>query len=557
MANTIPFVFHPSANAKGGQMHSDPQSSALSTQHSALRSGGIAILDFGSQYTQLIARRVREQGVYAEVFPCDAAPETVNVHHPQGYILSGGPNSIYEEGAPQMPAYVLASGLPVLGICYGMQALTHALGGVVAGSQHKEFGLAQVAHEGGDNPLFNGIPTETDVWMSHGDRIEQPPRGFTTLAHSENSPFAAMGDTERNLYGVQFHVEVRHTPQGAQILRNFIFDICRCDAKWSAAAFIEDAVSRIRARVGTERVLLALSGGVDSAVAGALLNRAIGGQLVSVFVNTGLLRLDEPEQVVQVFRAEQGMNLIAVDATEVFLDALNGVTEPEAKRKLIGKLFIDTFSEQARQLEAQGVRFLAQGTIYPDVIESAAASKQSKVIKSHHNVGGLPPDLHFELIEPLRDLFKDEVRSVGTELGLPDAIVWRQPFPGPGLAVRCLGEITWDRLETLRAADAIFREELDRAGLLRFAAESSAGTSQSFAVLLPVKSVGVMGDNRTYEEVIALRAVTTDDFMTADWARLPYDLLAKVSSRIVNEVRGVNRVTYDITSKPPGTIEWE
>jgi GMP synthase (glutamine-hydrolysing) len=529
----------------------DSQDSVLGTQHSALRSGGIAILDFGSQYTQLIARRVREQGVYAEVFPCDADSEKVNVHQPQGYILSGGPNSIYEDGAPQMPAYILNSGLPVLGICYGMQALTHSLGGVVAGSDHKEFGMAKIVHEAGDNPLFNGIPDEIDVWMSHGDRIEQPPQGFATLAHSGNSPFAAMGDTARNLYGIQFHAEVRHTPQGAQILRNFVLGICGCEAKWSAAAFIEDALSRIRSRVGSERVLLALSGGVDSAVAGALLNRAIGDQLVSVFVNTGLLRKDEPEQVVQVFRDEQKMNLIAVDATEAFLDALHGNTEPEAKRKIIGKLFIDTFSEQARQLEADGVRFLAQGTIYPDVIESAASSNQSKVIKSHHNVGGLPPDLNFELIEPLRDLFKDEVRAVGTELGLPDAIVWRQPFPGPGLAVRCLGDITWERLETLRAADAIFREELENAGMLR------TGTSQAFAVLLPVKSVGVMGDNRTYEEVIALRAVTTDDFMTADWARLPYDLLARASSRIVNEVRGVNRVTYDITSKPPGTIEWE
>lgn len=532
-------------------MQTESQQVVVGAQHSDLREGGIAILDFGSQYTQLIARRVREQGVYAEVFPCDADAEKVNVHYPQGYILSGGPNSIYEEGAPQMPGYVLQSGLPVLGVCYGMQALTHSLGGVVAGSTHKEFGLARIVHEAGNNPLFNGISAETNVWMSHGDRIEQPPAGFETLAHSDNSPFAAMGDVARGLYGVQFHVEVRHTPEGAQILRNFIFDICHCEAKWSAAAFIDDAITRIRERVGGERVLLALSGGVDSAVAGALLNRAIGDQLVSVFVNTGLLRQDEPEQVVQVFRDEQGMNLIAVDATEAFLDALNGVTEPEAKRKIIGKLFIDTFSEQARQLEAEGVRFLAQGTIYPDVIESAASSKQSKVIKSHHNVGGLPPDLHFELIEPLRDLFKDEVRAVGTELGLPDAIVWRQPFPGPGLAVRCLGDITWERLETLRAADAIFREELERAGMLR------TGTSQAFAVLLPVKSVGVMGDNRTYEEVIALRAVTTDDFMTADWARLPYDLLAKASSRIVNEVRGVNRVTYDITSKPPGTIEWE
>ncbi len=538
-------------------MSPDAPSSALSTQHSELRTGSIAILDFGSQYTQLIARRVREQGVYAEVFACEAASEKVNTYQPGGYILSGGPNSIYEDGAPQIPAFVLESELPVLGICYGMQALTYALGGIVAGSQHREYGFAQIEHRSSDNPLFNGIPDSIDVWMSHGDRIERPPHGFEPLAHSDNSPYVAMGDTTRALYAVQFHPEVNHTPQGAQILRNFVFDICHCQAKWSPAAFVEDAVSRIRERIGAERVLLALSGGVDSAVAGALLNRAIGDQLVSVFVNTGMLRQDEPEQVVQVFRDDEGMNLIAVDATEEFLDSLRGITEPEAKRKLIGKLFIDTFSAQARQLESEGVRFLAQGTIYPDVIESAASSNKSRVIKSHHNVGGLPPDLHFELIEPLRDLFKDEVRAVGTELGLPDSIVWRQPFPGPGLAVRCLGEITWDRLETLRAADAIFREELERAGMLRNIANGSAGTAQAFAVLLPVKSVGVMGDERTYEEVIALRAVTTDDFMTADWARLPYDLIARASSRIVNSVRGVNRVVYDVTSKPPGTIEWE
>ncbi len=532
-------------------MSPDTQDSVLGLQSSALRSGGIAILDFGSQYTQLIARRVREQGVYAEVFACDADADHVNTHAPNGYILSGGPNSIYEDGAPQLPAYLLESGLPVLGICYGMQALTYALGGVVANAPHREYGFAQIEHRRSDNPLFNGIPDQIDVWMSHGDRIERPPQGFEPLAHSDNSPYAAMGNTTRGLYAVQFHPEVNHTPQGAQILRNFVFDICHCEAKWTPAAFITDSVARIRERVGGERVLLALSGGVDSAVAGALLHRAIGDQLVSVFVNTGLLRQDEPEQVVQVFRDEEGMNLIAADATEEFLDALRGITEPEAKRKIIGKLFIDTFSAQARRLEAEGVRFLAQGTIYPDVIESAASSNKSRVIKSHHNVGGLPPDLHFELIEPLRDLFKDEVRAVGTELGLPDSIVWRQPFPGPGLAVRCLGEITWERLETLRAADAIFRDELERAGMLR------NGTAQAFAVLLPVKSVGVMGDNRTYEEVIALRAVTTDDFMTADWARLPYDLIARASSRIVNSVRGVNRVVYDVTSKPPGTIEWE
>lgn len=527
------------------------------------RRGGIAVLDFGSQYTQLIARRVRELDVYAEVFPFDAALEKVNAHEPRGYILSGGPNSVYEAGAPQMPGWLMASPPPdplpashgggkntppILGICYGMQAMTHALGGVVAPHGAREFGPATI-QQTQDSPLLHGLAPILNVWMSHGDRIEQPPKGFLPLAESENAPYAAMGDPTRGLYGVQFHPEVAHTEGGRDILRNFIFEVCGCEANWSPAAFIEGAIQAIRDQVGAEKVLLGLSGGVDSAVAGALIQRAIGDQLTAIFVNTGMLRKNEPETVMQVFRDEHGMNLIGVDATEDFLDALRGVTEPEAKRKIIGKLFIDTFAEEARKLE--GVKFLAQGTIYPDVIESAASSKASHVIKSHHNVGGLPPDLQFQLVEPLRDLFKDEVRNVGTALGLPDSIVWRQPFPGPGLAVRCLGDLTWERLETLREADAIFTEELDKAGLLR------KGTAQAFAVLLPVKSVGVMGDYRTYEEVIALRAVTTDDFMTADWARLPYDLLARTSNRIVNEVKGVNRVTYDITSKPPGTIEWE
>jgi GMP synthase (glutamine-hydrolysing) len=531
------------------------------------RYGGIAILDFGSQYTQLIARRVREQGVYAEVFAHDADQAAVTRHHPRGIILSGGPNSVYADGAPELPSWwgvpgtdaidgVYATGtdaqlrVPTLGICYGMQALTHALGGIVAPASSREYGQAHITQTQA-NPLLHGLDETLTVWMSHGDRIEQPPRGFVGLAASANSPYAAMGDVARGLYGVQFHPEVVHTPQGAAILRNFLFAICGCVANWSPAAFIDNAIAAIRAQVGGERVLLALSGGVDSAVASALLQRAIGEQLVCVFVNTGLLRKGEPEQVAHVFGAERGMNLRAVDATELYLDALRGVTEPEAKRKRIGKLFIDVFADEARKLEAAGVRFLAQGTIYPDVIESAKSSKSARVIKSHHNVGGLPDDLHFALVEPLRDLFKDEVRKVGEALGLPDSIVWRQPFPGPGLAVRCLGDITFERLETLREADAIFLDELGRAELLR------SETAQCFAVLLPVKSVGVMGDERTYEEVIALRAVQTDDFMTADWARLPYDVLARASSRIVNEVKGVNRVVYDITSKPPGTIEWE
>lgn len=521
-----------------------------------LRTGGIAILDYGSQYTQLIARRVREQGVYAEVFAYDAPAEVVNQHQPLGYILSGGPNSVYDEGAPHLEAHLISAKLPTLGVCYGMHLMAQAYGGTVEPGKTREYGDAQVQHTEG-SPLFEGLPEEMQVWMSHGDHVGKLPSGFVQMAQSRNGIMAAMGDSTRNLYAVQFHPEVVHTPKGMDLLRNFVFDICQCEAKWSPAAFIEDSIQRIREQVGGERVLLALSGGVDSAVAGMLLHQAIGDQLTCVFVNTGLLRKDEPEEVVQVFGVQQQMNLIPVDATEEFLDALKDETEPEAKRKIIGKLFIDIFSEQARQLSANGVKFLAQGTIYPDVIESAAGHKSAKTIKSHHNVGGLPEDLNFDLIEPLRDLFKDEVRRVGTALGLPESIVWRQPFPGPGLGIRCLGNLTWERLEKLRAADAIYLDELNKAGLLYPRNGTRAATSQCFAVLLPVQSVGVMGDYRTYEEVIVLRAVTTDDFMTADWARLPFELLAKVSSRIVNEVKGINRVTYDVTSKPPATIEWE
>jgi GMP synthase (glutamine-hydrolysing) len=514
------------------------------------RTGGIVILDFGSQYTQVIARRVREQNVYAEVFFPDDDPATVNQHDPRGYILSGGPNSVYEDGAPQVPDYVLSK--PTLGICYGMQALTHRLGGEVAPAEQREYGQAHIQHTG-SSKLFAGLDSDQLVWMSHGDRIDAPPEGFSPLAASDNSPFAAIGDPSRDLYGVQFHPEVSHTPHGVQMLRNFVLSIAGCEQKWSAAAFIEDALDRIRSQVGEDgRVMLGLSGGVDSAVAGALIQEAIGERLTAVFIDTGMLRKNEGEEVVQVFRGERGMNLVARRAAEEFVSGLQGITEPEAKRKTIGKLFIDLFTEEARRL-SDHVGFLAQGTIYPDVIESAASSKHAKVIKSHHNVGGLPDDLQFDLVEPLRDLFKDEVRKVGEALGLPEHIVWRQPFPGPGLAIRCLGDITFERLDKLREADAILREELESESLLRVV--DGAGSSQAFAVLLPVKAVGVMGDNRTYEEVIVLRAVTTDDFMTADWARLPYELLARVSSRIVNEVRGVNRVVYDITSKPPGTIQ--
>jgi len=513
-----------------------------------LKAGGIAVIDFGSQYTQLIARRIRELGVYAAVYAHHSDASHINRHRPAGYLLSGGPSSVYEAGAPQLPAFLLDVDRPILGICYGMQLLTAAQGGAVAPASEREYGPAVIRHEP-LSPLFDGLDTELLVWMSHGDRIESLPAGYSPLAASDNSPFAAIGDLERDRYGLQFHPEVRHSPAGQAILGNFLFRICRCQPKWSAATFIEDAVDRIRAQVGDERVLLALSGGVDSAVASALINRAIGERLTCIFVDHGLLRQGEAEQVLQIFRHELKMNLIAVNAVEEFLTALAGVTEPEAKRKTIGRLFVERFAEEARKL--RGIRFLAQGTIYPDVIESAAEGASAKTIKSHHNVGGLPADLRFELVEPLRDCFKDEVRQIGESLGLPESIIWRQPFPGPGLAIRCLGELSWERLEKLRAADAIFTSELADAGLLR------KGTAQSFAVLLPVKSVGVMGDKRSYEETLVLRSVTTDDFMTADWARLPYDLLARVSARIVNEVPGINRVAYDITSKPPGTIEWE
>ncbi|MCY4145479.1 MAG: glutamine-hydrolyzing GMP synthase [Chloroflexi bacterium] len=513
-----------------------------------IKRGGIAVIDYGSQTTQLIARRIRELGVYAEIFAHDAAPEAIERRQPAGYILSGGPSSVYAPGAPTLSPFVLEHGKPVLGICYGMQLLTAALGGTVAASASREYGPAQIQQRAHSRLLADTAAAQP-VWMSHGDRIEELPDGFQTLAYTANSPYAAIGDVARHRYGLQFHPEVGHSPQGSQMLGNFVFGICGCQAKWSAAAFIDEAVARIQTQVGDERVLLALSGGVDSAVAGALIQRAIGKRLTCVFVDNGLLRQGEAAQVLRVFRKERGMRLIAVNAAEEFLQALAGITEPETKRKIIGAQFIDVFSRQARQL--RGLRFLAQGTIYPDVIESAAAGKSARTIKSHHNVGGLPEDLDFDLVEPLRDCFKDEVRRAGEALGLPSSIVWRQPFPGPGLAIRCLGELSWQRLETLRRADAIFTGELVAAGLLR------GETAQCFAVLLPVRSVGVMGDKRSYEETLALRAVATDDFMTADWARLPYDLLAKISARIVNEVAGINRVVYDITSKPPGTIEWE
>ncbi len=510
----------------------------------------IAILDFGSQTTQLIARRVREAQVYCELFSWDAPPERVQAVRPRGYILSGGPASVYEADAPTLPPYVLESGLPVLGICYGMHLLARALGGGVSRAVEREYGPARVELAAPPDPLLAPLAERPQVWMSHGDRVERLPAGFVPLAGSDNSPLAAMGDPLARRYGVQFHPEVMHTLAGAEILRRFAADVCGCAPTWNATAFIAEAIASVRARVGGGRAVCGLSGGVDSAVAAALVHRAIGERLTCIFVNTGMLRRGEAQQVVETFGQHLAMPLVAVDATEEFLAALEGVVDPEQKRRIIGERFVRVFERQAERLGQ--VDFLVQGTLYPDVIESAAPERSSaRRIKTHHNVGGLPEQMRLQLVEPLRYLFKDEVRTVGEALGLPDEIVWRQPFPGPGLAVRVLGEVTWDRLERLRAADAILLGEMDQAGLLRSA------TQQAFAVLLPVRSVGVMGDGRTYDEVVALRVVATEDFMTADWARLDYELLARVSRRIVNEVPGINRVVYDVTSKPPATIEWE
>jgi GMP synthase (glutamine-hydrolysing) len=514
----------------------------------------IAILDFGSQYSQLIARRVREAHVYCELFPYDAPANEVLALTPRGFILSGGPNSVYEPDAPELPGYVLESELPVLGICYGMQLLAYNLGGRVAAAQHREYGpaLLQVTDLG--CPLFGEMPFALQVWMSHGDRIEALPRGFSVVAQTDNSPIAAMAHPGRRLFGLQFHPEVIHTPRGGDIIHNFLYRVCGLHGTWTPAHFVSEAITSIRRQVREGQVLCALSGGVDSSVVATLVHHAVGDQLTCVFVDHGMLRLGEPEQVIQTFEREHGMRLVAVHAVEEYLTALSGITDPEEKRRIIGEKFVRIFEHEARRLGH--LDFLAQGTIYPDVIESAGTGRPgAQRIKTHHNVGGLPDDMRLELVEPLRFLFKDEVRAVGQELGLPNEIVNRQPFPGPGLAVRILGQVTWERLETLRAADTIFTQELASAGLLR--QTEGRGTAQAFAVLLPVHSVGVMGDGRTYANVVALRAVTTDDFMTADWARLPYDLLALVSNRIVNEVPGVNRVVYDVSSKPPATIEWE
>jgi GMP synthase (glutamine-hydrolysing) len=531
---------------------------------SDIHSERILILDFGSQYTQLIARRVREAKVYCEIYPYNAGLEKVKAFRPKGLILSGGPSSVYDPGAPLIDKPHLELGVPVLGICYGMQLLTHVLGGAVAKSTKREYGKADLVVDA-DAGLFKNIgeklPTQngasprttlsgelgTVVWMSHGDRIEKMPGGFHAIAHTGNSPTAAMADEQRKFYGVQFHPEVVHTPQGVQILRNFVYTICGCRPSWTMASFVDYSVEEIRKAVGNKQAVCGLSGGVDSSVAAVLVHKAIGKQLTCIFVNNGVLRKDEAEKVQHSFK-DMGLNLKYVDASREFLSRLSGVEDPEKKRKIIGNTFIEVFEREA--LAVGGAEFLVQGTLYPDVIESVSFKGPSAVIKSHHNVGGLPEKMKLKLVEPLRELFKDEVRAIGREMKMPDDIIDRQPFPGPGLAIRILGEVTEPRLAILRGADAIVIEEIKKAGLYK-------EIWQSFAVLLPIKTVGVMGDERTYENVVAIRAVTSQDGMTADWAKIPYDLLGIMSNRIINEVKGVNRVVFDISSKPPSTIEWE
>ncbi|OGP53858.1 MAG: glutamine-hydrolyzing GMP synthase [Deltaproteobacteria bacterium RBG_13_52_11] len=509
----------------------------------------VIILDFGSQYTQLIARRVREQKVYCEIHPYTLSPAAIEGNSTKGIILSGGPASVYDKGAPHIDAELFQLRIPVLGICYGMQLMTSLLGGKVVPSKEREYGRAELRI---DEPsqIFDGLKKGQTywVWMSHGDRVETLPPGFMTFASSSNSPIAAMGDPDRGLIGLQFHPEVAHTEIGGKILSNFLFRICQCRGSWDMRSFVEASVKRIKEEVGRERVICALSGGVDSSVVAALVHKAIGDRLTCIFVDNGLLRKAEAKEVSSILRDSFHWDLHVVDASREFLSRLKGIEDPEQKRKVIGELFITIFEQEARKLGTVG--YLAQGTLYPDVIESVSFKGPSATIKSHHNVGGLPERMRLKLIEPLRELFKDEVRRIGEELGLPDRIIYRQPFPGPGLAVRVIGEVTEERLKVVREADAIIQDEIVKAGLYR-------DIWQSFAVLLPIKTVGVMGDERTYEHVIALRAISSLDGMTADWVRLPYELLGAIANRIINEVQGVNRVVYDISSKPPSTIEWE
>jgi GMP synthase (glutamine-hydrolysing) len=512
-----------------------------------IHSEKILILDFGSQVTQLIARRVREQSVYCEIHPYNISLARIREYSPKGIILSGGPSSVYDTDAPHSDPAIFDLGIPIFGICYGMQLMTSQLGGKVERSDKREYGRAMLELDDVED-VFSGFDGRTEVWMSHGDRIETMPEGFHRMAHTEHCPVAAMKDSGRHFYGVQFHPEVVHTPRGEEMLGNFIFSVCGCRPVWTMASFIETELEDIRRKVGDGRVICGLSGGVDSSVVAVLIHRAIGDQLTCVFVNNGLLRKGEAEKVVNLFTKHFKINLKYVDASDRFLDKLAGITDPEQKRKIIGNEFIYLFEEEAKKLGR--VDYLAQGTLYPDVIESVSIKGPSAVIKSHHNVGGLPEKMNLKLLEPVRELFKDEVRLLGRELGMPDEVIHRQPFPGPGLAIRCICEITAERLEILREADAVVLDEIRKAGLYR-------DIWQSFAILLPVKTVGVMGDARTYEYTIAIRAVNSLDGMTADWVKLPYELLGSISSRIINEVKGVNRVVYDISQKPPSTIEWE
>ena len=529
------------AREKGGQ---EPRPEPTPRLHRE----SVLIIDFGSQYSRLIARRVRESHVYCEIIPHDAPWETVEQLNPKGVILSGGPASVYEDDAPLAPAWVYDSRLPVLGICYGMQALVRQLGGKVTPGTRREYGHAVLHQNSTDQPLFHGLPASMPVWMSHGDQIAEAPPGFSALAYTDNSPIAVIGNSS-GMIGIQFHPEVVHTPQGKTFIENFLYRVCGCKGLWTPGNFVSSAIQSVRDQVGDGKVICALSGGVDSAVAATIVHQAVGDQLTCIFVNNGLMRLEEPERVQNTFQKYLKVNLVFADASEHFLGALQGVVDPEQKRRIIGEEFIRVFDEEAARLGK--VDYLTQGTLYPDVIESKTdESKVSAKIKTHHNVGGLPQRMKLTLVEPLRYLFKDEVREVGLELGLPEEMVYRQPFPGPGLAIRIIGEVTHEKLETLRAADWIVMDEIKANNLYR-------ELWQSFAVLSDTQTVGVMGDFRTYGYLIAIRAVTSDDAMTADWARLPYDVLARISNRIANEVPGANRVVFDITSKPPGTIEWE